>query len=465
MQQISILIDGSHFLKPSATGIASYAFGLATALKQSECEVAVLFGQRANVARQDPNFSIAMQVFGHEPASAAWLEAVRKAGSVLRAVLGTSRRMRAFSVPLGPVDLRALDTVLPAFDLALNASGIFDHADQLCARRGRLVSLDSGCALSAAHWTAPLAIKVKGVPNIYSVHDLIPIQFPYFVLDRKARMARLLATIAREADLITTVSEASKRQIVKLLAVPEERISVTYQAVMPLPKIDQEDAERLVSSVYHAKSGEYALFLGAIEPKKNLKRLIEAYLLAGIDIPLLVAGPNGWLCEQELALMETVNGPVHLGSVNGPVRRLGHLPRRHVVALLQCARFLAFPSICEGFGLPVLEAMQLGVPVLTSNTSSLPEVAGDAAVLVDPLDIADMVRGIRQIANDADLRAALSRRGPLQAAKFGQREYRSRLAAAYDKVGVEIRGGGGACGYAALDAISGERAFHVGHRG
>jgi glycosyltransferase involved in cell wall biosynthesis len=136
-----------------------------------------------------------------------------------------------------------------------------------------------------------------------------------------------------------------------------------------------------------------------------------------------------------------------------------------VVALLQCARFLAFPSICEGFGLPVLEAMQLGVPVLTSNTSSLREVAGDAAVLIDPLDIADMVRGTRQIASDADLRAELSRRGPLQAAKFDQREYRKRLGAAYRTVGVEIRAGDGPCDAAALPDVAGERAFDVGPRG
>jgi glycosyltransferase involved in cell wall biosynthesis len=280
-----------------------------------------------------------------------------------------------------------------------------------------------------------LAIKANGVPNIYSIHDLVPIQFPYFVLDRNGRMARLLSAIAREADLITTVSEASKRQIVEVLQVPEERISVTYQAVPPLLRIDQEDAERLVASVYHVKAGDYAFFLGAIEPKKNLKRLIEAHLLAGIDIPLLIAGPEGWLYEEDLALIESISGR----DRHGPVRRLGYVPRRHLAALLQCARFLAFPSVCEGFGPPVLEAMQLGVPVLTSNTSSLPEVAGDAAVLIDPLDIADMVRGTRQIANDADLRAELSRRGPVQAAKFDQRAYRKRLAAAYRTVGVEIK--------------------------
>jgi glycosyltransferase involved in cell wall biosynthesis len=459
VQPPTVLIDGSHFRRVSGTGIASYAFGLATALKQSGCNVAVLFGQR--MSAKASGLSIATQVFGHEPPAPMWHHSLTKAGSVARAVLGTSRRKSAQNVPLGYVDLRANDPALPPFDQALNASSIFDDAHQLCARRGLLVSLDAPSTLAAAHWTAPLPIKAKGIPNIYSVHDLVPIQFPYFVLDRNGRMARLLCAIAREADLITTVSEASKRQIVEVLQVPEERISVTYQAVAPLPRIDQEDAERLVASFYQSQAGHYALFLGAIEPKKNLKRLIEAHLLAGTDIPLLIAGPNGWLCEEDLVLIESISG----SDRHGPVRRLGYLPRRHVVALLQCARFLAFPSICEGFGLPALEAMQLGVPVLTSNTSSLPEVTGDAAVLVDPLDIADMVRGIRQIANDADLRAELGRRGALQAAKFDQREYRKRLGAAYRTVGVEIRTGDGPCGAAALPDVAGERAFDVSPRG
>jgi glycosyltransferase involved in cell wall biosynthesis len=108
------------------------------------------------------------------------------------------------------------------------------------------------------------------------------------------------------------------------------------------------------------------------------------------------------------------------------------------VALLQCARMFLFPSLHEGFGLPVLEAMQLGVPVLTSNSSSLPEVVGEAAIVVDPLNVSAMAREIERLAIDADLRSELSRRGPKQAAKFGEEQYRARLAEAYKKVGVEL---------------------------
>ena len=192
MQPPTVLIDGSHFRRVSGTGIASYAFGLATALKQSGCNVAVLFGQRTSAKAS--GLSIATQVFGHEPPAPMWHRSLTKAGSVARAVLGTSRRMSAQNVPLGYVDLRAIEPALPPFDQTLNASSIFDDAHQLCARRGLLVSLEAPSALAAAHWTAPLPIKAKRVPNIYSVHDLVPIQFPYFVLDRNGRMARLLST-------------------------------------------------------------------------------------------------------------------------------------------------------------------------------------------------------------------------------------------------------------------------------
>ena len=455
MQPPRVLIDGSHFRRVSGTGIASYAFGLATALKQAGCNVVVLFGQRTSAKAS--GLSIATQVFGHERLS-GWRGTVRKAGSVVRAVLGTSRRIRASSVPLEHIDLRAMYPALPAFDDALNASGIFDHAVQLNAIRGRFVSLDSACVLSAAHWTAPLPIKAKRIPNIYSVHDLVPIQFPYFVLDRNGRMARLLSTIAREADLITTVSEASKRQIMALLQVPEQRISVTYQAIARLPRIDQEDAERLVASAYQVESRPLRTVLGRHRAKEEPEALDRG------TSPRRNRHSAAHRGSQGLALRRRPCSDRQRATA-GPVRWLGYVPRQHAVALLQCARFLAFPSICEGFGLPVLEAMQLGVPVLTSNTSSLPEVAGQAALLVDPLDTADMVRGIRQIARDADLRAELGRRGPLQAAKFDQREYRKRLGAAYRTVGVEIGAGDGTCGAAVLPDVAEERAFDVGPRG
>jgi len=177
-----------------------------------------------------------------------------------------------------------------------------------------------------------------------------------------------------------------------------------------------------------------------------------------------VTRPLGWLYDEDLALIENVTRnatPTALPKNNGMigkiagaidltapharpnrlrVQRLGLLPRRHVSALMMCARFFVFPSVHEGFGLPVLEALQLGTPVLTSNSSSLPEVTGDGAVLVDPLDVPEMARRMRQLDADADLRAELSRRGPEQAAKFSPANYQQRLTQAYAKIGLDIAG-------------------------
>jgi glycosyltransferase involved in cell wall biosynthesis len=328
------------------------------------------------------------------------------------------------------VNLAAFEPPLPTVDTVLNASRVYERAHLHFTLKERFLEVEAPAGIGFAHWTGPMALKARGVPNVYTLHDLIPLQFPYFVVDRAALSFRLHMAIAREADHIITVSEASKHHILDLLKVPEHRVSVTYQPVPSLAKLEQSDAARLVETIYGAEPGNYALFLGAIEPKKNLKRLIEAFLMANPGIPLLLAGPQGWLNKEDLELIETVSAHQTL------VRQLGYLPRRHVTALLQCARFFTFPSIYEGFGLPVIEAMQLGVPVLTSNTSSLPEVAGDAAVLVDPLDVNQLTKAIRALTNDSDLRAEMSRRGPKQAAKFSEEIYRHRLAEAYSKAGI-----------------------------
>lgn len=431
----SILIDGSQFLSKTATGIGSYGRTLAASLRAFDCNVNILYGQRVKWREGEPLVGIASQVFGNTPPTSRWRRVLSEVPSLLSAAIRRSETA-IVSVPLRGIELAAFDPPLPPCNHVWNADAVFERGSRRFAVTDRLLPVTPPDGVCLAHWTAPVGVMARRVPNIFTLHDMIPLQFPYFVVDRGARSAKLHRAIAQQADLIVTVSNSSKQQIMKLLAVSEDRVAVTYQPIQPLPKVSLEDAERLLETVYHAKPGQYALFVGAIEPKKNLKRLIEAFLLAAPGIPLLIVGPIGWLCDDELALLDLLADEVQ--KKDRPVRRLGYLPRRHVVALMQCARFFVFPSVHEGFGLPVLEAMSLGIPVLTSSTSSLPEVAGNAAVQVDPLDVSDLTRGIRRLANDVDLRAELARRGPVQAAKFTPEIYRERLAAAYAKVGVRL---------------------------
>ncbi len=184
---------------------------------------------------------------------------------------------------------------------------------------------------------------------------------------------------------------------------------------------------------------EYFLFFSALEPKKNLSRLVDAYAVSGARYPLVIAGGLGWQYESDL---ERINDDRFLSyRMNGRkilperhVRRLSYVPFPQLVSIIRGARAVLFPSLYEGFGLPVLEAMLLGTPVMTSKVASLPEVAGDAALLVDPTDTEQMAAAIRKLDQDGDLRAELSERGRERAKLFSPEIYRERLTKLYGRI-------------------------------
>jgi glycosyltransferase involved in cell wall biosynthesis len=233
-----------------------------------------------------------------------------------------------------------------------------------------------------------LPLKVKSACNIYTIHDLIPLRLPFTTLDNKRYMLRLLRKIAAQADHIVTVSEHSKRDIIEILNVDERRVTNTYQSVVlpeqyvQMPEIEM--ANRL-TSLFGLEIYEYLLFFGALEPKKNISRLIDAYLSSSVTLPLLIVGGEGWQTESEQRLLLQLQEPQRPRNHNGRrIQRIDYVTQATLITLIRGARAVVFPSLYEGFGLPVLEAMALGTPVITSTESSVPEVAGDAAVLVDP---------------------------------------------------------------------------------
>jgi glycosyltransferase involved in cell wall biosynthesis len=303
------------------------------------------------------------------------------------------------------------------------------------------------------HWTYPIPIEMEGARNIYTIHDLIPLRLPYTTLDRKRRYLKMVKMIGRRADHIVTVSETSKADILEIMDVPEAKVTNTYQAVQAQgaahagPGVLGD-----VASTFGLVETGYFLFFGAIEPKKNVRRLIEAFLAADVASPLLIVGKKAWKFEQELRLLPLAErqrrgaqSESAAGS-QGKVQRilqLDHVPRSILINLIKGARALVFPSIYEGFGLPVLEAMQLGVPVITSNTSSLPEVAGDAALLVDPYDPADIAAAIRRVDAEAGLRNDLAARGRERAKLFSTEIYETRLCSLYgglvERHGEQVR--------------------------
>jgi len=178
----------------------------------------------------------------------------------------------------------------------------------------------------------------------------------------------------------------------------------------------------------------YFLFFGAIEPKKNLARLVEAYLASAVQCPLVIVGGKAWLEDEELGLLtpQLAGGKTVDGADRGDrIRHFDFMPYSLLARLIRGARAVLAPFLYEGFGLPVLETMLMGTPVLASTTGSLPEVAGEAALLVDPYDVDEIREAIRILDADADVRAELAARGLIQAQKFSEAAYGARLTELY----------------------------------
>jgi len=244
--------------------------------------------------------------------------------------------------------------------------------------------------------------------------------------------------VARRADHIAVVSEATRRDVIRMLGVPEDRVTNTYQAVALPPALvarPQAELETELEAAFGLEWEGYFLHFGAIEPKKNLGRVVEAFLASGVTRPLVIIGGPGWMSEPETSLLKQARA---LRGASSRILLLDYVSYSMLISLIRGARGVLFPSLYEGFGLPVLEAMSLGAPVLTSDQGSLPEVAGEAALQVDPYDTSVIARGIRQIDADADWRMWASEQGRAQALKFSVEAYRARLGDLYAKVGVRL---------------------------
>jgi len=243
--------------------------------------------------------------------------------------------------------------------------------------------------------------------SVVTVHDLGYLYFPEahpprqrWYLDRSTRWHTLTA-----AHLLAD-SAATKRDLINQYHADPDRITVAYPGLDPAIKRVDDPAEiARVKAKYHI-DGDYLLYLGTIQPRKNLQRLIAAFASCNLPLALVLAGKSGWYAEQLLQ------------QANDRVKFSGYVDAADKNALLSGATAFVFPSLYEGFGFPVLEAMACGVPVLCSNTSSLPEVAGEAAVLVNALEVDDIARRLHEIAANEDLRKTLIERGYRQAQMF-----------------------------------------------
>lgn len=370
---VQVCIEGRMLNDGQGTGVSNYARTLSQCLNEAGAEPLILGDGDSDRPR-----SRALR----------WLAAVRRAPRLAQAPAD------APNVPAVP-------------DLFREAQVFFNI-------HGRTLPVAFRTPPVVMHWTYPVPLHVVGARNLYTIHDLIPLTHPDLTPIPRGRHARILDAILERADLLVTVTEAMRSEIVEQLGVSSDRVVSTWQAVdtplqtdPPLP--------------HGIRSGRYFLFCGRVESRKNLKALAEAHALSDSTVPLVVVGPR---VPGEEMLEEAL-------AAYPRVRRLDYLPRPDLLGLIRRARALLFPTLAEGFGLPIAEAMTLGCPVLTSARGATAEVAGGAALLVEPDRTSAIAAAIARIDQDDALRARLRAEGFARARHFTPERYARRLRALY----------------------------------
>lgn len=271
---------------------------------------------------------------------------------------------------------------------------------------------------------------VRQARTVLTVHDLSFMRVPECSQPSlRAYLLRVVPASVRQADVVLADSESTRRDVIELLGVGTDRVRVLY------PGVDEgfqrvQDAQVLAEVRQRYRLPErFVLDVGTLQPRKNLIRLIEAYnqVRADADIELVIAGGPGWMYEgifqrvEELGLRGAVHFPGYVGDEDLP-------------ALYTLAELFVFPSLYEGFGLPALEAMACGTPVVTSNASSLPEVVGDAALVVDPYDVQALATAMGCALGRPSLRSTMVQRGLARAQNFTWSRAAEKLLCLYHEV-------------------------------
>jgi glycosyltransferase involved in cell wall biosynthesis len=284
----------------------------------------------------------------------------------------------------------------------------------------------------------PLASRdrIPARVRVATIHDMVPSLYPDVTEERFVTLHNaVLRSIDIERDWVMCISECTRRDFVAITGMAEERTFAVPLAASPRIFRPEDDAVCLESVLarYGIAGRRYVLSLSTLEPRKNLSRLVLAFASIAAnpalrDVRLVLAGALGWKTESLLETMRAVGLP------SDRIMLPGHVPDEDLRALLTGASVFAYPSLYEGFGLPALEAMQCGAPVVTSNTSSLPEVVGDAAICVDPTDEDALAQAVTDVLVDSSLAAELRRRGLERAKAFTWRRTVDEAVAAYDEM-------------------------------
>jgi glycosyltransferase involved in cell wall biosynthesis len=270
-------------------------------------------------------------------------------------------------------------------------------------------------------------------PSVATVHDLGYHHFPEAHPRQQLIYLRWSTRHnGRRARRVIADSEATKQDLIQLDGIPAKKIDVVYPGVDPaLQPVTDEEVLTAVLRKYNI-TPPYLLTLSTLQPRKNLVRLVQAYAASGLPYQLVLAGKPGWLSQPILDTISNLQSPV-----SDKIVLTGFIDENDKAALLSGATAVLYPSLYEGFGFPVLEAQACGTAVLTANSSSLLEVAGDAALLVDPLDTTAISQGMQTLVNDEPLRQTLVQKGYENVKRFDWEETAVQVLHALEKAAAQ----------------------------
>jgi glycosyltransferase involved in cell wall biosynthesis len=272
----------------------------------------------------------------------------------------------------------------------------------------------------------------RNCKSVITIHDLNFLLYPHFLTPQSASYYGQIDQAVRNCDHIIAVSETTKRDIVRLTGAPENKITVVYEAAHPIFRSLDDQALLAEMKERLEIDRDYILFVSTIEPRKNVSTLLVAFkrLLDSYHSPvnLVLAGEKGWLFDEVFSLVEKL-------ELQGRVQFLGRVSPEDLLALYNAAKVLVHPAFYEGFGLPPLEAMACGTPVVVSNTSALPEIVGDAALLVDPSDADSMAVAIWRVLSDEGLHWQMREKGLRRARRFSWKKAALETLNIYHRLG------------------------------
>ncbi|MBX9776228.1 MAG: glycosyltransferase family 4 protein [Xanthobacteraceae bacterium] len=429
---MKIAIDGFALGIPRGTGITRYAVELSRVLAERH-QVFPVYGLNGIGGIPDlkwPRFIQSLIVRGEAKPS----EVARWAGycALYFPSYLIGRPIRAKEIICDKrIDISSISDHLPSYAKVYNVPSVYRSVQAYSLVFSHPLRLHLDDKVDIWHGTLPMPIKVAGAKWVVTAHDVVPLVLPHSTTINLRHYRRMVWQSYKSADMIFAISEHTKRDLISYFGIPEHRVFITHQSAdIPanLMAPSREAVSTFLQAAFGLDYGNYFLFYGAIEPKKNIGRLIEAICAAQTDLPIVIAGKRGWLDDGVAALIEQ-----HESGAQGrrKIVRIDYLPFDHLMFLLKGARGLVFPSLYEGFGIPLLEAMLMGCPIITSNSTSPREICGDAAMYVDPLNVRQIADAIDVLATDRDLGAELVRRGKVQADRFSRERYLAKLEEGY----------------------------------